>query len=68
MRESSSEIELSSLFLLCKRMVAFIDYEGIKWVLLGVALFMMAFYSDMKRVIWNEYSLFFQGEQQKKYK
>ncbi|AJG96420.1 transcriptional regulator [Bacillus anthracis] len=40
-------------------MSAFIDYEKIQVVVLGVALFMMVFYSDVKKVILNEFSSFF---------
>ncbi|MFE6137071.1 helix-turn-helix domain-containing protein [Bacillus sp. NPDC057893] len=44
---------------------AFIDYEGIQEILLGIALFMMVFYSGVKRVILNEYRSFFQGKERK---
>ena len=44
-------------------MSAFIDYRGIQGILLGVALFMMVFYSDVKKVILNEYRSFFQGKE-----
>ncbi|WP_242246647.1 helix-turn-helix domain-containing protein [Bacillus cereus group sp. BfR-BA-01523] len=40
-------------------MSAFIDYEGIQEILLGIALFMMVFYSDVKKVILNEFRSFF---------
>ncbi len=40
-------------------MSAFIDYEKIQVVVLGVALFMMVFYSDVKKVILNEFRSFF---------
>ncbi|MES9700921.1 helix-turn-helix transcriptional regulator [Bacillus sp. JJ927] len=46
-------------------MSAFIDYEGIQEVLLGIALFMMIFYSDVKKVILNEFRSFFQGKERK---
>ncbi|HHT7235725.1 MULTISPECIES: helix-turn-helix domain-containing protein [Bacillus cereus group] len=46
-------------------MSAFIDYEGIQEVLLGIALFMMVFYSDVKKVILNEFRSFFQGKERK---
>ncbi|ALQ67476.1 DNA-binding protein [Bacillus thuringiensis] len=42
---------------------AFIDYEGVQEILLGVALFMMVFYSDVKKVILNEYRSFFHGKE-----
>lgn len=38
---------------------AFIDYEGIQEILLGIALFMMVFYSEVKKVILNEFRSFF---------
>jgi len=38
---------------------AFVDYEGIQEILLGIALFMMVFYSDVKKVILNEFRSFF---------
>ncbi|MET7021285.1 helix-turn-helix domain-containing protein [Bacillus mycoides] len=38
---------------------AFIDYEGMQEILLGSALFMMVFYSDVKKVILNEFRSFF---------
>ncbi|WP_129111092.1 XRE family transcriptional regulator [Bacillus toyonensis] len=44
-------------------MSAFIDYEGIQEILLGIALFMRVFYSDVKKVILNECRLFFQGKE-----
>ncbi|QWG33029.1 XRE family transcriptional regulator [Bacillus mycoides] len=44
---------------------AFIDYEGIQEILLGIALFMMVFYSGVKRVILNEYRSFFPGKERK---
>ncbi|HDX9628056.1 TPA: helix-turn-helix transcriptional regulator [Bacillus cereus] len=44
-------------------MSAFIDYERIQVVVLGVALFMMVFYSDVKKVILNEYRSFFHGKE-----
>ncbi|MDJ1477412.1 helix-turn-helix transcriptional regulator [Bacillus sp. LS15-K4] len=37
---------------------AFVDYEGMQEVLLGIALFMMVFYSDVKKVILNEFRSF----------
>ncbi len=40
-------------------MSAFVEYEKIQVVVLGVALFMMVFYSDVKKVILNEYRSFF---------
>lgn len=40
-------------------MSAFIDYEKIQVVVLGVVLFMMVFYSDVKKVILNEFRSFF---------
>ena len=40
-------------------MSAFIDYEKIQVVVLVIALFMMVFYFDMKKVILNEYRSFF---------
>ncbi|PET97708.1 transcriptional regulator [Bacillus cereus] len=43
-------------------MSAFIDYEGIQEILLGIALFMMVFYSDVKKVILNELRSLFKGE------
>lgn len=46
-------------------MSAFIDYEGIQKMLLGIALFMMVFYFDMKKVILNEYRSFFRGRESK---
>ncbi|MFD6509146.1 helix-turn-helix domain-containing protein [Bacillus sp. NPDC060175] len=46
-------------------MSAFIDYERMQVVVLGVALFMMVFYSDVKKVILNEYRSFFQGKERK---
>ncbi|HDR4761629.1 TPA: helix-turn-helix transcriptional regulator [Bacillus thuringiensis] len=46
-------------------MSAFIDYEGIQKMLLGIALFMMFFYFDMKKVILNEYRSFFRGREPK---
>ncbi|MRR78977.1 XRE family transcriptional regulator [Bacillus anthracis] len=46
-------------------MSAFIDYEGIQKMLLGIALFMMVFYFDMKKVILNEYRSFFRGREPK---
>jgi transcriptional regulator with XRE-family HTH domain len=46
-------------------MSAFIDYDGIQEILLGIALFMMVFYSDVKKVILNEYQSFFQGKERK---
>ncbi|HDR7868165.1 helix-turn-helix transcriptional regulator [Bacillus wiedmannii] len=39
--------------------IAFIDYEGMQEILLGIALFMMVFYSDVKKVILNEFRSFF---------
>ncbi|MCU4990695.1 XRE family transcriptional regulator [Bacillus cereus] len=42
---------------------AFIDYEGVQEILLGVSLFMMVFYSDVKKVILNEYRSFFHGKE-----
>lgn len=41
-------------------MSAFIDYEKIQ---VAVALFMMVFYSDVKKVILNEYRSFFHGRE-----
>ncbi|MBJ8050657.1 helix-turn-helix transcriptional regulator [Bacillus cereus] len=41
---------------------AFIDYEGMQEILLGIALFMMVFYSDVKKVILNEFRSFFKGK------
>ncbi|PEU82333.1 transcriptional regulator [Bacillus cereus] len=38
---------------------AFVDYEGMQEILLGIALFMMVFYSDVKKVILNEFQSFF---------
>ncbi|CAM4142839.1 transcriptional regulator [Bacillus wiedmannii] len=38
---------------------AFLDYEGMQEILLGIALFMMVFYSDVKKVILNEFRSFF---------
>ncbi|QIW20613.1 helix-turn-helix transcriptional regulator [Bacillus thuringiensis serovar andalousiensis] len=38
---------------------AFIDYEGMQEILLGIALFMMVFYSDVKKVVLNEFRSFF---------
>ncbi|EOP09096.1 MULTISPECIES: helix-turn-helix domain-containing protein [Bacillus] len=38
---------------------AFIDYEGMQEILLGISLFMMVFYTDMKKVILNEFRSFF---------
>ncbi|ADY21138.1 helix-turn-helix transcriptional regulator [Bacillus paranthracis] len=38
---------------------AFVDYEGMQEVLLGIALFMMVFYSDVKKVMLNEFKSFF---------
>ncbi|WP_342718969.1 helix-turn-helix transcriptional regulator [Bacillus paramycoides] len=38
---------------------AFVDYEGIQEILLGIAIFMMVFYSDVKKVILNEFQSFF---------
>lgn len=38
---------------------AFVDYEGMQEILLGIALFMMVFYSDVKKVIVNEFRSFF---------
>lgn len=38
---------------------AFVDYEGMQEILLGIALFMMVFYSDVKKVILNEFRSFF---------
>lgn len=35
-------------------MSAFVEYEKIQVIVLGVALFMMVFYSDVKKVILNE--------------
>lgn len=46
-------------------MSAFIDYEKVQVVVLGMALFMMVFYSDVKKVILNEYRSFFQGKERK---
>ncbi|PEC23719.1 helix-turn-helix domain-containing protein [Bacillus cereus] len=46
-------------------MSAFIDYKGIQEILLGIALFMMVFYSDVKKVILNEFRSFFRGREQK---
>lgn len=46
-------------------MSAFIDYEGIQVFVLGVALFMMVFYSNVKKVILNEYRSFFQEKERK---
>ncbi|MGE6346929.1 helix-turn-helix domain-containing protein [Bacillus mycoides] len=43
-------------------MSAFIDYEGIQEILLGAALFMMVFYSDVKKVISNEFRSLFKGK------
>ncbi|MGH0944137.1 helix-turn-helix domain-containing protein [Bacillus mycoides] len=43
-------------------MSAFIDYEGIQEILLGAALFMMLFYSDVKKVILNEFRSLFKGK------
>lgn len=43
-------------------MSAFIDYEGIQEILLGAALFMMVFYSDVKKVILNEFRSLFKGK------
>ncbi|MES9664330.1 transcriptional regulator [Bacillus cereus] len=43
-------------------MSAFIDYEGIQEILLGIALFMMVFYSDVKKVILNELRSLFKGK------
>ncbi|PFJ06357.1 transcriptional regulator [Bacillus cereus] len=43
-------------------MSAFIDYEGIQEILLGIALFMMVFYSDVKKVILNEFCSLFKGK------
>lgn len=40
-------------------MSAFVDYEGMQEILLGIALFMMVFYSDVKKVILNEFRSFF---------
>lgn len=40
-------------------MSAFIDYEKIQVVVLVIALFMMFFYSDVKKVILNEFRSFF---------
>nr|WP_206773362.1 XRE family transcriptional regulator [Bacillus cereus group sp. N14] len=40
---------------------AFIDYEGMQEILLGIALFMMVFYSDVKKVILTEFKSFFKG-------
>lgn len=40
-------------------MSAFIDYEKIQVVVLVIALFMMVFYSDVKKVILNEFRSFF---------
>ncbi|GAB6597656.1 helix-turn-helix transcriptional regulator [Bacillus cereus group sp. Bc191] len=40
-------------------MSAFIDYEKIQVVVLVIALFMMVFYSDVKKVILNEFKSFF---------
>ncbi|MGG5736203.1 MULTISPECIES: helix-turn-helix domain-containing protein [Bacillus cereus group] len=44
-------------------MSAFIDYERMQVVVLGVVLFMMVFYWDVKKVILNEYRSFFQGKE-----
>ncbi|MCU4765946.1 helix-turn-helix domain-containing protein [Bacillus toyonensis] len=44
-------------------MSAFIEYEKIQVVVLGIALFMMVFYSDVKKIIFNEYRSFFQGKE-----
>ncbi|ACJ81684.1 hypothetical protein DJ87_3006 [Bacillus cereus] len=41
-------------------MSAFIDYEKIQVVVLVIALFMMVFYSDVKKVILNEFRSFFE--------
>ncbi|MES5954462.1 helix-turn-helix transcriptional regulator [Bacillus fungorum] len=38
---------------------AFVDYEGMQGILLAAALFMMVFYSDVKKVILNEFRSFF---------
>lgn len=38
---------------------AFVDYEGMQEILLGIALFMMVFYSDVKKVMLNEFRSFF---------
>ncbi len=38
---------------------AFVDYEGMQEILLGIALFMIVFYSDVKKVILNEFRSFF---------
>ncbi|MRS07717.1 DNA-binding protein [Bacillus anthracis] len=46
-------------------MSAFIDYEGIQKMLLGIALFMMVFYFDMKKVILNEYRSLFRRRETK---
>ncbi|MES5943359.1 MULTISPECIES: helix-turn-helix domain-containing protein [unclassified Bacillus cereus group] len=43
-------------------MSTFIDYEKIQVAVLGAALFMMVFYSDVKKVILNEYRSFFHGK------
>ncbi|SCA98852.1 Uncharacterized protein BWINRA5_02256 [Bacillus mycoides] len=43
-------------------MSAFIDYEGIQEILLGAALFMMVFYSDVKKVILHEFRSLFKGK------
>jgi len=43
-------------------MSSFIDYEGIQEILLGAALFMMVFYSDVKKVILNEFRSLFKGK------
>ena len=40
-------------------MSAFVDYEKIQVVVLVIALFMMVFYSDVKKVILNEFRSFF---------
>jgi len=38
---------------------AFVDYEGMQEILLGIVLFMMVFYSDVKKVNLNEFRSFF---------
>jgi len=43
-------------------MSSFIDYEGIQEILLGAALFMMVFYSDVKKVILYEFRSLFKGK------
>ncbi|HFJ9441714.1 XRE family transcriptional regulator [Bacillus sp. AFS094611] len=38
---------------------AFVNYEGMQEILLGIVLFMMFFYSDVKKVILNEFRSLF---------